>query len=411
MPAPIGSGSHSQSRSKGLRRRPYILGMIDMTNDMSRREFVGTAAAGLLATRAYTQDSSSTKPKRGMRIGLDMDKQPSSVQRKGPVALLDYVKENGFDGAYFRLMLDLSPKLDPVELKEIKAHADSLGLFLGAGVGWMNPYNTPERPEIRRFGDGDYRLAIEKMLKAARLIDNTELWAVSAHSVHGDPSYVAYDRFRTDVSWGDELLAMSKFINSLAPMLRDLQLRINLETHGDETSFEAIRLIEDIGADVLGVALDPGNLPLQGDVPLDATRRMAPFINIVQPKDGIVYRSREGLCQQIRTVGEGILDWDAALAELGKYHRNLIFCFESYRAENLLLWSTSKYRSHYPEMTEADVRQLEKFADDFEQKVRRNEVLGIDEYRKLPFRDSERLADYRNGASHVRSIIKARGLG
>ena len=382
-----------------------------MTDGISRRDFVGSVGAGLVAARGSAREPSKSKPMTGMRVGLDVDKQPSAIQKQGPIAMLDYVKENGFDGAYFRLMLDLSPKLDPEELKEIKAHADSLGLFLGAGVGWMNPYNTAERPEIRRFGDGDYRLAIEKMLKAARLIDNTELWAVSAHSVHGTPAYVAYDRFRTDVSWGDELRAMTKFINSLAPMLRDLQLRVNLEAHGDETSFEAIRLIEEVGADVVGITLDPGNLPLQGDVPLDATRRMAPFINIVQPKDGIVYRTAEGLHQQIRTVGEGILDWDAAVAELGKYHANLMFCFESYRAENLLLWSTAKYRSHYPEMTEADVRQFEQFADDFEQKVKRNEVLGVEEYRKLPFRDAERLADYRKGASHVRSIIKTRDLG
>jgi sugar phosphate isomerase/epimerase len=382
-----------------------------MTDGMSRRDFVGTLGAGLLAGRAPAREPSKPKAKTGMRVGLDADKQPSAIRKKGPIALLDYVKENGFDGAYFRLMLDLSPKLDPVELKEVKAHADSLGLFLGAGVGWMNPYNTAERPEIRRFGDGDYRLAIEKMLKAARVIDNTELWAVSAHSVHGTPSYVAYDRFRTDVSWGDELRAMTKFINSLAPMLRDLQLRVNLEAHGDEASFEAIRLIEEIGSDVVGVTLDPGNLPLQGDVPLDATRRMAPYINIVQPKDGIVYRTTEGLRQQIRTVGEGILDWDAAITELGKYHSNLMFCFESYRAENLLLWSTPQYRSYYPEMTEADVKQYEKFADDFEQKAERNEVLGVEEYRKLPFRDAERLADYQRGATHVRSIIKARGLG
>jgi len=166
-----------------------------------------------------------------MRVGSDVDK--LAIKRKGPAAVLDYLHGQEFDGAFFRLMLDLSPTLDSGELKDIKAHANSLGMFLDAGVGWMNPYNTAERPEIRRFGDGDYRLAIEKMLKAARLIDCTELWVVSAHSVHGNPYYVAYDRFRTDVSWGDQLAAMTKFINSLAPMLRDLQVRINLETHGD----------------------------------------------------------------------------------------------------------------------------------------------------------------------------------
>jgi sugar phosphate isomerase/epimerase len=292
-----------------------------MTESVSRRNILAAAAGALVA--GTTAVSAQTAPRKGIRVGTDTDKQPAAIKRKGAIAMLDYVKENGFDGACFRLMLDLSPTLDPVQLKEIKSHADSQGLFLDAGVGWMNPYNTAERPEIRRFGNGDYRLAMEKMLKAARSIDCTELWAVSAHSIHGTPAYLAYDRFRTDVSWGDQMRAMTKFINSLAPMLRDLKLRVNLEAHGDETSFELVRLIEEVGPDVVGVTLDPGNLPLEGDVPLDAVRRMAPYINLVQPKDGILFRTKEGMHQQMRTVGEGALDWDAALEVLGKYHPNL----------------------------------------------------------------------------------------
>lgn len=384
-----------------------------MKENVSRRTFLTALGTGLAAATSTVADAATpqTKGKTGIRVGLDMDKQPSAIKKKGPIALLDFVKENGFDGAYFRLMLDLSPTLDLVQLKEIKAHADSLGLFLGAGVGWMNPYNTPERPEIRRFGEGDYRLAIEKMLKAAREIDNTELWAVSAHSVHGTPAYVAYDRFRTDVTWGDQMRAMTKFINSLAPMLRDLKLRVNLEAHGDETSFELLRLIDEVGPDVVGVTMDAGNLVLEGDVPLDATKRLAPYINLVQPKDSIVYHAKDGLNQQIRTVGEGILDWEAALTVLAKYHPNLMLCFEAYRAEDLLLWSTPKYRSYYPELTDADVRQFEKFADEFQASVRDGKALSVEEYRKLPFKDGERMKDYQKGAAHLRKIIKAHGLG
>jgi sugar phosphate isomerase/epimerase len=344
-------------------------------------------------------------------VGADTDKQPSAIKRKGAIAMLDYVKASGFDGACFRLMLDLSPTLDSVQLKEIKAHADSLGLFLDAGVGWMNPYNSSELPEIRAFGKGDYRLAIEKMLKAARLIDCTELWAVSGHSVHGRTSYVYYDRFRTDVTWGDQMRAMTKFMNSLAPMLRDLKLRIDLEMHGDETSFELLRLIEELGPDVAGCTLDPGNLCLQGDVPIDATRRLAPHIHLVQAKDGILYRTAEGVNQQIRTVGEGVYDWGAALEILAKHQPNLHLCFEDYRAENLLLWSTPAFRPHYPEMTDADAKEFERLAGICEEKIRRGEIPGVDEYRKLPFGDDERLKSYQAGAAYLRKILKSKGLG
>jgi hypothetical protein len=190
-----------------------------MPDFLSRRKFIGTAALTLssaaigakdgtrlsrhveISDKIWAEKKKKYKPK-GMRLGSDTDKL-NAVKGKGPFAILDYLKAHNFDGAFFRTMLDISPTLDSGQLKEVKAHADSLGLFLDGGIGWLNPYNTAETPEVRRFGNGDYRLAVEKMIKAARLIDCIELYAVSGHSVHGNPFFVAYDRFRTDVSWGD----------------------------------------------------------------------------------------------------------------------------------------------------------------------------------------------------------------
>jgi sugar phosphate isomerase/epimerase len=331
------------------------------------------------------------------------------VKKKGAIAVLDYLKERGFEGAFFRLMLDLSPTLDHGELKEVKAHADSLGLFLESGIGWVNPYNTPERPEIRRFGNGDYRLAVEKMISAARLIDCTELWAVSAHSIHGDPFYVAYDRFRTDVSWNDQLEAITKFISLIAPMLRDLGCRINLETHGDETSFEAIRLIEKSGQDIVGITLDTGNLPLQADVPLASIIRLAPYVQMTHCKDGILFRTEEGINQQIRSLGNGIINWKSAIDQLNKYQPELHLCIEDYRAENLLLWSTPKYRNYYPDLSDEDINEFDRLADYCAEQIKKSEIPGIEEYRKLPFTETDRDATYINSADYIRKIIKSFG--
>ena len=35
----------------------------------------------------------------------------------------------------------------------------------------------------------------------------------------------------------------------LKPLLKDLGCRLNLETHGDETSFELLQLIDNLGED------------------------------------------------------------------------------------------------------------------------------------------------------------------
>ena len=270
----------------------------------------------------------------------------------------------------------------------------------------MNPYNTPERPDIRRFGNGDYRLAVEKMISAARIIDCKELWAVSAHSVHGDPFYVAYDRFRTDVSWNDQLEAIIKFIDKLAPMLRDLGCRINLETHGDETSFEAIRIIEKSGQDIAGITLDTGNLPLQADAPMNSIRRLAPYVHMTHCKDGILYRTNDGFNQQIRSLGAGVIDWKSAIDILNEHHPELHLCIEEYRAENLLLWSTQTYRDQYPDLSKEDLSEFDNLAAICEKRIRSGEIMGIEEFRKLPFGEAQRDLSYIKSAGFLRKIIE-----
>lgn len=334
-----------------------------------------------------------------------------AVKNHGPFAVLDFAKKHDFDGVFYRTMLDLSPELDDGKLNEIKTHADSLGLYLDSGAGWVNPYNTAETPHVRRFGKGDYRLAVEMMIKSAAKIDCSELYAVSGHSIHGDPFFVAYDRFRTDVSWADQLLAMKKFISMLKPLLKDLGCRLNLETHGDETSFELLKLIDDLGEDILGVTLDTGNLPLSGDVPMAAIKRLAPYIHMTHCKDGILFQTEEGIVQQLRSVGHGIVDWEEALVVLGKHSPNLHLSFEDYRAENLIRMHDPDWRKHFPDLQDEDVAEFERLAKACEDKITKGEIMGVEEFNKLPFTDEDRLESYKKGAAYLRRIIRTNGLG
>jgi len=274
----------------------------------------------------------------------------------------------------------------------------------------FNDYYKAEKPHVIRFGNSDYRLAVEMMIKSAAKIDCRELYAVSGHSIHGDPFFVAYDRFRTDVSWADQLLAIKKFINMLKPLLKDLGCRLNLETHGDETSFELLHLIDDLGEDVLGVTLDTGNLPLSGDVPMDAIKRLAPFIHMTHCKDGILYQTEDGIVQQLRSVGNGIVDWEQALVILGKYSPSLHLSFEDYRAENLIRFFDPDWRKHFPDLTDDDIKEFVRLAKVCEEKIENGKLLNVEEFNKLPFSDQDRLESYKKGASYLREIIRAKGL-
>ena len=44
------------------------------------------------------------------------------------------------EGLFFRTVLDMSPTLDPGELREIRQRADELGMYLETGLGKVNPY-------------------------------------------------------------------------------------------------------------------------------------------------------------------------------------------------------------------------------------------------------------------------------
>ncbi len=127
-----------------------------------------------------------------MQVGVEVNHWPGFASRT-PQATLALAHELGFAGVFFKTVLDLSPTLDAGELKAIKQTSDELGLYLECGVGRVNPYNTAESPDVRALGDGDYRFGIERMIRAARAIGCTQLWAETATSSNKPyPGYSTY---------------------------------------------------------------------------------------------------------------------------------------------------------------------------------------------------------------------------
>src|SRR5262249_11227667 len=158
--------------------------------------------------------------------------------------------------------------LDVGELREIRAHADELGLYLETGLGKVNPYALAEAPEIRAAGDGDTRLGFERMLRACAEIDCREVWIVEASYKSQVRGMLAYDCCLIDVSWAEQLRASETFLRVLAPIARDLGIHMNLETHEEITTFEVVRLVEAVGPDVMGVTFDIANVVQRGESPV-----------------------------------------------------------------------------------------------------------------------------------------------
>lgn len=255
------------------------------------------------------------------RVGADVKLRSPLREQKGTVdepALdaLHTVQAQGLDGVLFRTLYEMSPTLDPGELGEVSAEAAHLRLYLEVGIGKVNPYMTAELPEIRRLGDGSYLEGMQRMIAAAAAIGCTELWSATGNFKANLPGLFKNDRYRTDIDWGDQLAATAAFLRQLSPCLREHGVHLNLETHEEITSFELVRLVEEIGADVLGITFDSANVVVHGEHPAAAARRIAPYTRMTQLRDVVIVEHELGLNRYLAPCGDGVLDWSDLLSVL-----------------------------------------------------------------------------------------------
>lgn len=262
-----------------------------------------------------------------MRLGIDGQKLPEAKKR-GPLASLDHVKQLGLEGIFFSTILDMSPSLDIGVLRDIRAKADDLGLYLESGLGKINPYCSAEAPELRAAGDGDIIVGLTRMIEASASIDCREMWVSPGNFKSAYRGRLAVDRFRTDVTWEEQLLAIEKVLHRLAPAARANGVHMNIETHDEITSFEIIRLIEKVGADCVGVVFDTANVLQRGEHPTFAARRVAPYVRQTHIKDAYVGRAPGGLDFQPRACGTGAVDFEAILPVLADANPTLNLSLE-----------------------------------------------------------------------------------
>ena len=79
-----------------------------------------------------------------------------------------------------------------------------------------------------------------------------------------------HDRFRPDSPWSSQIEATIDVIERLTPRLKDLGIRLAIETHADLTGDELIAILDRLDPAIAGVTLDTGNLVMRLDDPVDA---------------------------------------------------------------------------------------------------------------------------------------------
>jgi sugar phosphate isomerase/epimerase len=293
-------------------------------------------------------------------------------------------------------------------LSEIRAHADALGMYLETGLGKVNPYASPETPELRAAGDGDILLGFERMMRACAAIGCRELWVGTANYKGAYRGMRAYDRFRTDVTWDEQLGATVRFLHKLAPIARDLGVHLNLETHEEITTFECVRVVEAVGPDVMGIVFDTSNVLQRAEDPVMAARRIAPYVRQTHVKDVGLWFGDDCVYRQGRDCGDGVVDFGAVLPILAAAKPDLNLSIENPNARGPI-GMTEVYDpvwiAAHPDLTVEELMAWTRLVRGFERRVERGQTLAPEVLQAQPFDYPEAVAYIKDAAALLRGII------
>lgn len=341
-----------------------------------------------------------------MKVGVDGRKLPGAANRSA-LANLDYAAELGMDGVFFRTVLDVTPSLDAGLLRELREHADELGLYLEIGLAKVNPYANAEAPEVRELGGGDYRRGFIRMMESCAAIDCRELWVGTANYKFTLPGYYVFDRFRTDVSWADQLVAIEKFLHSLAPAVRDLDCHLNIETHEEITSFEVVRLVEAVGPDVLGITFDTANVVARAEDPLAAARRVAPYVRMSHVRDVAIFATEYGIGRMLAPCGEGVMDWPTMLGLLAEHNPGLQLSIENSRDRTVMpmhVYDPTWLAAH-PDLSTVELSEIFRLTRDYQDRAAKGELPTAQYLTSTPCDEAEQIRFITQTASYLRRII------
>lgn len=326
-----------------------------------------------------------------MEIGLDsFALHPLDL---GPVAQLNWVKEHGFGGIQFGDVEHLSGG-DSGRLRDIRATADGMSLYTHVSAGFCNPLAAGQ-PEA---------YLLESLTR--RVHRAAECGWHELHGVLGGPD----ERTGRPVPWQEQLAVSAHLLKSMAPALRDHGSRINLETHGDVTTFELVRMVEDVGPDIQGICLDTANVVLHGEHPVQAAIRAAPYTHLTHCKDAILYFIPTGLRRQTLPPGSGMIDWPAVVRALAARQPDLRLSIEDHKWLFDAPVFEPGWQALHPDTPRDELLSLIGLAWQCQERIARGELRDPEACEKIPYGDEleQRLLFARD---HLRATLSVTGAG
>ena len=263
---------------------------------------LATRAAGMgVFGGAAAAAAATSRPAQGIRLGFDT----YSVRAFGwkDMQLIDYAAKLKLDTVQISSLSDFS-SLEAEHLKQVRSHAESVGIQLDAGTGCVCPISKAWKP-----GPETPEQYVVKSLKVAHAI--------------GAQAMRCYMGSREDRRTGrpieEYIEATVKVFRNVRSQAMDLGVKIAIENHaGDMQARETRTLIEEAGKDFVGSNLDCGN-PIQCiEDPQVTLEILGPYAVTTHIRDSIIYEHPRGAAYHWVALGDGVINWERFLTTYQK---------------------------------------------------------------------------------------------
>ena len=302
--------------------------------------------------------------------------------------------DHGMGGVQFLEPSVIDPELDHGKLAGFRRLADATGLYLEVGLPSPNPIRRA-RELGRAVSASEHARALWPQLEAVAALDCRH-----ARAYVGD----RHDRFRSDVSWPDQVAATLEVLRLLTPRLLELNLTMAIETHADFTTSELLGLLDRLDSRAFGVTLDTGNLLMRLDDPLERSRSWLPRVFSTHIKDAVLAFTPRGLCWQARPVGSGILPMPEMLALLLRARPDLPLTIEIHpRVYDLPIFDR-KWLSYFPGLLPESLAAVVRLAALCEARYAQGTLQRPEAVEEIPWasRDLDWLA---SSLGYLRSVV------
>ena len=221
------------------------------------------------------------------RLGIDLFSLRS--QNWSPFQLLDYSAKQGAKVVHFSEIRFIG-SLEPANLKQVRAHAETLGIEIEIGMRSICPTSKMFDASA---GTADEQLA--KMIDSAVIVGSKIVRAVLGSAEDRKPGPI--DR---------HIESMVAVLKRSRQKALDANIKIAIENHaGDMQAHEVKRLIEGAGRDFVGSCLDSGNPLWTLEDPLVTLETLHPYVLTSHLRDSAVWTTPEGAAVAWVRMGEG----------------------------------------------------------------------------------------------------------